>query len=37
LSFLIVTMPPWPGNQEAMKVKGLWSSTIKQSFYIQTA
>ena len=29
LIILIVTMPPWPGNQEAMQVKGLWSSNIK--------
>ena len=24
LRFLIVTMPPWPGNHEAVRVKGRW-------------
>lgn len=25
LIFLIVTMPPWPGPEEAIKVQGYWS------------
>ena len=24
LSFIIVTMPPWPGEQEAVRVDGYW-------------
>ncbi len=27
LRFLIVTMPPWPGPDEAYQVEGLWPST----------
>jgi mannose-6-phosphate isomerase-like protein (cupin superfamily) len=26
LCSLIATMPPWPGNQEAVRVEGRWSS-----------
>ena len=31
LSIVIVTMPACTGNQEAMKVKGSWTSTIEPS------
>lgn len=27
LRFLIVTMPPWPGEDEAMEVAGCWDDT----------
>ena len=27
LHFIIITMPPWPGPQEAVKVKGKWEVT----------
>jgi mannose-6-phosphate isomerase-like protein (cupin superfamily) len=28
LSFLAITMPPWPGMQEAFAVKGPWTPTV---------
>ncbi len=28
LRFLIVTMPPWPGDQEAMPVEGHWPPSL---------
>ena len=28
LCFLAVTMPPWPGTNEAVKVAGPWAPTI---------
>lgn len=31
LCILIVTMPPWPGPQEAVKAEGLWIPTITAS------
>ena len=29
LKFICVTMPPWPGEEEATFVKGVWKPTIK--------
>ena len=28
LTFLAVTMPPWPGPQEAFRVEGRWAATL---------
>ena len=28
LAFLAVTMPPWPGTDEALAVKGPWTPTV---------
>ena len=28
LTFICITMPPWPGESEATYVKGLWQPTI---------
>jgi mannose-6-phosphate isomerase-like protein (cupin superfamily) len=28
LTFLAITMPPWPGAQEADRVEGLWAATV---------
>jgi len=27
LKILIITMPPWPGNEEATRVQGIWEDT----------
>jgi mannose-6-phosphate isomerase-like protein (cupin superfamily) len=29
LRFVIATMPPWPGNYEAVRVRGRWEPKIK--------
>ena len=29
LSFLVVTMPPWPGGSEAYPVEGAWPPTVR--------
>ena len=31
LRFVIVTMPPWPGHDEAYPVEGYWPTTHRQS------
>jgi mannose-6-phosphate isomerase-like protein (cupin superfamily) len=28
LTFLAITMPPWPGAQEAVRVEGRWVATV---------
>ena len=28
LAFVAVTMPPWPGPEEAFRVRGLWDATV---------
>ncbi|MBN1402537.1 MAG: cupin domain-containing protein [Anaerolineae bacterium] len=28
LAFVIVTLPPWPGEQEAFPVEGVWQPTV---------
>jgi mannose-6-phosphate isomerase-like protein (cupin superfamily) len=28
LTFLAITMPPWPGAQEAERVEGRWAATV---------
>jgi len=28
LAFVAVTMPPWPGEQEAFRVEGPWTATV---------
>ena len=28
LTFLAITMPPWPGAEEADRVEGRWSPTV---------
>ena len=28
LAFVAITMPPWPGEQEAFRVEGPWSPTV---------
>lgn len=28
LTFICVTMPPWPGDDEATRVEGIWQPTI---------
>ncbi|MGD0721105.1 MAG: cupin domain-containing protein [Roseiarcus sp.] len=28
LTFLAITMPPWPGAQEAIRVEGPWTPTV---------
>ena len=28
LTFLAVTMPPWPGAEEAIRVEGRWAATV---------
>jgi mannose-6-phosphate isomerase-like protein (cupin superfamily) len=28
LAFVAVTMPPWPGEQEAVRVEGPWTATV---------
>lgn len=30
LTFLAITMPPWPGAQEAERVEGRWVSTVAE-------
>jgi mannose-6-phosphate isomerase-like protein (cupin superfamily) len=29
LRFICISMPPWPGEQEATFVKGIWQATVK--------
>ena len=31
VSMIAVTMPPWPGEDEAVEVKGIWRSAFKES------
>ena len=28
LTFLAITMPPWPGESEAFRVEGPWRATV---------
>jgi mannose-6-phosphate isomerase-like protein (cupin superfamily) len=32
LTFVAVTMPPWPGMDEAMAVQGPWAPTVAAGF-----
>lgn len=29
LRFICVTMPPWPGDQEASRIEGIWRPTVE--------
>jgi mannose-6-phosphate isomerase-like protein (cupin superfamily) len=31
LTFVAVTMPPWPGEHEAFEVSGAWTPTVKRT------
>lgn len=31
LKFICISMPPWPGDQEAAHVDGIWSATVGAS------
>ncbi|WP_395542740.1 cupin domain-containing protein [Neotabrizicola sp. sgz301269] len=31
LTFICITMPPWPGDQEASHLKGAWTPTVRET------